>query len=960
MFPLNTEPTADSTDAFLISFNPSSQFYALLSRNSVSIYNNLDSLFPKVFSFIRDTSSLQSYGPNHWFQWITENSFAFGTFTGNIFFFNSFSQNEPILYSIDSIITSSFSAYGYLAVCVKGPIIYFFKESNFYSKIEIELTFPFIKDSKFHSNSMLSIMLNNQPYVCHLSNVMIQSKWKITFKKLNVENSTNLSLNPKLSNVAYSTQDGSVYICSLYNQSFNLNFNSSENQNLNKKEQIFESGSEVVHLFWLNDFSQLCAIKRGGELFLWNFDDNSSFCTTIRDLADVDSLEFDSVTKTLLCINGKCLINISFCTLDPPLCLTSSSLYMISTGKKIASIHKKSHSQFDDVVSLPPEIFPISKAVESSESDLAIYGGDRLVVITENKLFLTKITDITAICWCNQKLYVFSTSTKTKSRLSSSNLTIFTKELVKMGSISSPHIASTVSASPENDRIIISNRHYLTVFDFDASKSIQKPPSSKFQESHIGWEDFTLTITTFTIPEPIINAVCGLGNELWLHLKIKTSAGSSIENYNFDYIKTIHKKTENDTLKQPNQNDNEKDKNNDINIDDNIIVRFPSFDVIETNADKMWNQTRLNLLFIEKSNTVKIFSSSNSQLFSFEINYVRNKNDNIISNFIEKKSDKPLCSMGSDFVFLNSNLVFGTFPFITIDFAFRIIQDELSKNIQRCFIFAKSLSNLANFNSLMSQLCAFSLQKGKIVEYAQLMRMFGSKEALKILSSFDKNILAVLMTTLSIDNEEIIEVSELFCSFDTESQVQILTTSSPSEFLRIIHNNNYKKQFFKNEKIQYLSRIIDSLIMSMEWSKLERFCIALLDDQIEIDLPSKLMSFTELGALQFDQTLKIIEKDNFKWNNAKIKNSNLTNEQQNQKELLKNLGFAFTAADFGQWAAACFSVTGDENKTKFILLDKPEIINDVDKFINDKDNINQEQMISFLRNIIDGIKKSDI
>ena len=131
-------------------------------------------------------------------------------------------------------------------------------------------------------------------------------------------------------------------------------------------------------------------------------------------------------------------------------------------------------------------------------------------------------------------------------------------------------------------------------------------------------------------------------------------------------------------------------------------------------------------------------------------------------------------------------------------------------------------------------------------------------------------------------NENFIEISELFGSFDTDLQIQILTTSDPSDFIKIIQNNDYKKRFFKNSNINYLSKIVDSLIMSMEWSKLERFYNVLLEIQIDIDLPSKLMSFNELGTLQFGQTLKIIEKDNVKWSNEKVKSVTFSNNLANQ------------------------------------------------------------------------------
>lgn len=952
LFPLNTVPTADSTDAFLISFNPSSQYYGLLSRNSITIYNNLDSLFPRVFKFTRDSSSLKTYVPNHWFQWITDTSFAFGTFTGNIFFFNSLSQKEPILYSIESIITSTFSAYGFLGVCVKGPIIYFFNETKFYSKIEIDLPFPFIKNSKFYSNSILSITLNNQPFICHLSNVMIQSKWKIPFKKLTIENSTNFSFNPNSSKIAYSTQDGSVYLWSLYNQSFNLNYDSNRPSKLNENQvQIFESGSEVVHLFWLNDYTQLCAIKRGGELFLWSTEDNSSFKTKISDLIDVDSLEFDDLTKTLLCINGKFLINIEFCVLSPPLCMTSMSLFHISTGKMIASVHQNSNTQFNDILALPPQIFPIKMAVESMDSDLAIYGGNCLVTITENKLFLKPLSDLTAMAWCNRKLYVFCTS-NLKSKRSSSTLTVFSNELVNVGSISSPHLASSVSASPNNNRIVITNNHFLTVFDFDANKPIKKPPTSKFMESHIGWEDFAVSITTFTVPEAIITAICGFNDDVWLHLRTRTSAGRCSTPFNFEFTRTINnseccpQKVEdhvNSKLDGKRDELNDSDDESDKFDFENIVVSFPSYNVIDIDVDKIWRQPKLDLIFVKKSSTVSIYTSFQSSLYSFEISNTDRSGENKGLQ-IYQKSDKPLCSMGPDFIFLRQDFVFGLFPFTTLDFAFHAMKEELAKSPFRCFVFSSSLKNLDEFGALMSHLCVLGLQQGLVLEYVDFMKHFKSNEIIEILSKFDKSTLAVLTTTFSVDDENFIEISRLFGSFDTDLQIQILTTSSPSEFLKIIHNNEYKKVFLKSDNVTFLSKVIDSLIMSMEWSKLERFCHILLNEKVDIDLPSKLNSFNELSKLPFGQTLRIIEKDDLKWSS-----------DQNQKDLLKNLGFAFTAADLGQWAAACFGVSGDESKCKFILLDKPEIINDVDKFVKDKENIEQEQMICFLKKIIDGI-----
>ncbi|OHS95040.1 hypothetical protein TRFO_10760 [Tritrichomonas foetus] len=853
MFPLNTDPTADSTEAFLISFSPTSQYYALLNPDTVSVFNNVDPLFPLVFKYRRDSKSLKTNGPNHWFQWITDSSFAFGTCPGEIFFFLSLSQNRPITFSANTIISSTFSAHGYLGVCINGPRILFFKDGVSFSEIEIQNTFPspscqFIKSTKFYKNSIILGFINERPFISNLSKIMIESKWKITFKNLKIENPQYLAINPNNSSIAYSTFQNEVKITNLYDQ---------EKGNI----KIFDGDAEIHHLFWINDFTELCIIKENGILDIWNTSNNFKFHCLIPELKNAKFLEFDDFTKTLLCLDGKSLINISFCQLAPPLCLTSNAVYSISTGKKIASIHN--YSQFNNLATLPPNIFPITQAIESPDADIAIYGGNILVSITDNKLFFIKLENLTQMIWCDGKIYAFCSNSSNSSHI----LEIFTKELKKIGSVSSPHCASSISASGEK-RIIISNKNYFTVFDFDVKNVIEKPSTSKYMTYLIDWDGLILVITTFTVRDSLLNAICGYYNDIWLHFSNKN------------------------------------------------VVNFPSNEIIEKNVQKIWNHVRPRLIFMQQENCIKIADSS---------------------SIYEFKDISPLCSSGPDFVLLNPNYKYGHFPFTTCDFAFQIMQKNLdhetnqnllfptqnqtnvnhintnNTNIdvldtsRKCFEFAQSIISIKEFNYLMNQLCIYSLQKGKMIEFINILNLFDRQSITSIISHLDKHLQCILA-------EHQFDFSPLFVDFQAEIQCRILVKSKPCDFINLL--NNHADLICKFDD-QTKSNIIHELIIAMEWSKLSRFA----EIWPSVDLPSKLITFKELRALEFKQTLKIIENDYIKW------------KEFQQFDNLKMLGLSFIVAELGQWAISCFIVIRDIKKINFLLNDNVKVSDEVNEYV---------------------------
>lgn len=876
MFPLRAEVKVDSTKATQISFSPLSTHYALVFEDSIIIQNNFDFSNPHVFQFSLNSADLHNHGDDIWFQWISDTSFAFGNYRGKIYLFDSFSKDHSITYNIESLIISAFSAYEYLGILTNSSKIFFFKDRQLYSQIDIEQSN--LKSSQFYfSKSLLFLQSDGQFYFAEITKPMIESKSQLEFHKFLIENSTIISFNPNSQSVAYSNSQRQLFLLS------NINCPS------NQESLIYQTDNDIINLFWINNFSQICIIERNYQISI--LDISHTFITPIQFLSfEVLSIDFDERNKKLVYLTGDSIVSIPFAFITSPFCYISTSLYTLFNTKKIASTINESTSQFNEIAILPPEISPISKIAESNSNEIAIYGGNCIVVLTEKELFLTHIDNFTSMIWCNDKLYVFTTSKSTSS------LIIYSRELNLIATIPSPHEATTVSTSFLNDRILISNRNFFTVFDFDINNIVERPKSSRFMSSLVESDEFTVSTTTFKVQETIINAICGFHGDIWLHLKSNAKCKA---NYIFNDLENL-------------------------NID-TFVLNFNSNQVIDSNVDRIWSNIRPKFILLETNYKYKFFFSDNSAFFEFKKKNSFNLHLNSIyineTDFGFSKSDSELPILFQPF-----------------DYLIPLLHNELSKRkTSSCFALLKSMISMKEFNHIISQFFIYSFQSGHLSDFIKILSLFDIDQISSILSILDNQIKDVISSTCMFNNvnENNVIDALLFLLFDVDFQMNLLVNMTPDMFVQVIDSFCHKTITAKGDF--YVSKLIHKLLNSMEWSKLIRLVnLVSIEHQIAVDLPLELVHLNELNSFSISQVFGIIERDHKKWldyeNNKRKENDNT----MCQNEIIKSLGISFIAADLYRWSISCFAIANDKEKCKILIMDKPDIASEIQKYIKEK------------------------
>ena len=801
LFPFHFDQTFHSTEAISISLSPSSNFYAFLYQKSIQIYDNLDPSFPilkecSIGSYIKEMNNL-----NTWFQWINDHSFAFGSKQGNIFFFNSFDQEEPIFFSLDSNISSVFSIHDFLAVCTSNLNMIFFQEAKLFSKNEIEcgMSDAQISMAKCYKNSLFSCYINNKPSIAKITKNMIEQHSKIPIRMISKHDINFFAINPIQSKIAYSTKNNSIKVVKIYD--------------FNSIEYSFDNMSDdpIKDMFWFNHYKQLFVLLANGSIFIYDLVNDASFHFSLKSLSTAISFEYDDLTKTLIYIDGKSLFRLFFCNLSPPFCFSSSSIYSLLTGKLIASINN-AHFKTDCIIS--KKLFPILHVVESLNGDIAIFGNNFLSTITANIIYFSEIGSsgepnthkkqffFSGMIWCNNMLFVFY------SIKESHFLDIYSSKLEQIGSVSSPHPASYISSSVNNKNIIISHDNKFTILDINYmdhlgnqvkpsrnqnSNIIKIPSNSTYTTCSNEWDGLKITITTFTIHNSICSAIFGFDNDIILHLS----------NYK--------------------------------------LVSFSTGSIIEKNVKKIWYSLNPHLIFVLIN---AISDKPYIKIMNQELVYEIQKVTNIV------------CSLGMNFILLDnkSNFFYESFPFTTYNFLFEISKRELENNaILNCYSFLKTILHSKEFSFLIKKLCIFAVQKSLVTSFLKLIQLFNSEQQRKLFNSLDEYLQEVIF--------KIVPGCDMTMFFHVENQQiqkQIIVQSSPRDFLSIIEKNGGMiQQFTQNE----ISSLMNDMILSMKWLKLMQF----LQLFPKIELPPILMSFRELKSLKFKQIIKILEKDNNQW-----------------------------------------------------------------------------------------------
>ena len=816
LFPFSADPPSSSTDAFLVSFSPNSKYCALLSQDSAVVFDNLLPGFPQLFSYKRDHASMLLHGPNHWFQWLNDETFSFGTCPGHVMIFRSprAPDLEPIVAATKAIVSATFSAHGFLCLCISGPRIIFINErGETVGMSQVDAPFSFMRGTEVHAGSYVTCFLNNNLYTMHISKIAVESKWTLSLKQFPVPNVVMAAVSESSGKIAVAVNGGAVLVAKMYFESDI------------ELEEAVGKGAEVIQMFWIEETKQLCIIRVDGTMEMWSESQRRSVGISLPSLRTMQYGVFDEVTRGFLFLDGKSLTRLAFCIVSPPLCVTASTVFSLSHGTKVAAIHNC--PQFGEVIQLPPDIFPIARVAQSEKGDLCMFGGGCLVVIADQKLFLDYTTNVTQVAWSGNLLCAF------QSIRGSHSIIIYTRNLKRVTSIASPHRVVSEPSSFGN-RIVVCNRNQFTVIDFDAQLMIDRPELLGCVTYSVDWDGVRASISTFSLRWNIQKAVFGVKGDILLLLET------------------------------------------------NVLMSFPSLQIIKYDARQIWRPSLPDLLFIQNESSVEVWDECS--VHEFDI--------------------LPVCSSGPDFVVLSPEWQRMGFPFATSDFAFDILQKEL-ESPGRCFAFAKTLIGLNDFPKLMNHLCLFSVQHGLVSSYIAFLSQFDTAERTRIVSHLDQHLQRKLA-------EGQFDFSSLFPKADPKLQTEILQASTPPIFLALFSRYDALiRTMSQHEK----DRVLDYFIKNNLWTKAMRFC-----ELTGIDLACRLKPEKRLSYTDYQQCYNLISHECNEW------------ADDRQQAVLRMLGFTFILSDLPLWAMACLVLNNDLEKARLLLLDNPELPQDVDSY----------------------------
>jgi hypothetical protein len=237
------------------------------------------------------------------------------------------SFSEPIVFGTKSIVLCTFVAHGYLGLCCHGPRIKFVSPGGVVvATVQVSAPGPCIKECYFSENSVLICGVGNHICTGSLTKTAIESEGVITVQSLYPVNVAVWAVNDRRSEIAAGFPDGSVVLLDLCPTPDS------------QPREIVAPGAAILRLFWIAADVQLASVRADGSLIIWNSVDSSSFLRRIPELGNHRSSDFDAVSHSLLFVDGKALLRISFCCLLPPFCVTARSVYSLDTRTKLASL----------------------------------------------------------------------------------------------------------------------------------------------------------------------------------------------------------------------------------------------------------------------------------------------------------------------------------------------------------------------------------------------------------------------------------------------------------------------------------------------------------------------------------------------------------------------------------------------------------------------------------------------
>lgn len=433
MFPRNVEILAKVEGGISCVKSPSSDFYAVLTANSVVIVDVRDRSFPIVA--ILETESTNR---NHWIAWIQETRIIFGTFSGNIAvaaFENENFAGLAVEKELKCVITSVFHvSESRIGLCLVGPkLISFDCAGRSEELLNLETRLGIVKNVCWVSRELIGFEANGV--------------WFVYDRRLNAPRAVTsvCGLVAGCGRLFSYTVDGVV---SKYNTASRM------------WDEVFRTG-EVMSEIGVAGSERLVGVGGNGTVVVYDFTLEKLWMKKFDGVGDsVMTSFFDEKGRRFVILDstGK-LKSIVFFSVCPPYLLTAAGLIKIDSGETLAEVPDLRNSPTKGVKSLPLDMFPLCGAVPDPDGRCCVTGRQGIAIVTSQSLFFDPTPVVRFAVLMTDKVCAID---------SDGIMSIYNLDLLNLGRMRLQQIPESVHGY--GTRMVMTVKRQISVFEFDGTK----------------------------------------------------------------------------------------------------------------------------------------------------------------------------------------------------------------------------------------------------------------------------------------------------------------------------------------------------------------------------------------------------------------------------------------------------------------------------------------------------------
>lgn len=345
-----------------------SHLLLFLSEEAVYIRDSSKLGCPIISQFTRPSESIDKFGVNLWCEWIEENVFAYGTEHSEIFFSEITSDNKinnKSQLNIKHTILSTFSAHDYLGVCTSNSKIIMVSSSSQITRVFELDGADSITSAKFTYPDTLTLNKNGTPIIIYLTKEAIESGSQLIYNYEKDKNASIIEYNQYNTEYAIATSNGSVILAKAGSAS------------VMRFEVTGPCKDPVTFLKWIDN--SLLIIRASGNVALFTKQNSNIIKTNIPELNEAYDIEFDVYGQQLFYTTYEKIGLIYLSSIQGQLVIEPTNVKYGPTMEVVISLTNNSKAE------IPPEMFPIQKAVYQDEKTFAIGNKNGFMVFAENE-----------------------------------------------------------------------------------------------------------------------------------------------------------------------------------------------------------------------------------------------------------------------------------------------------------------------------------------------------------------------------------------------------------------------------------------------------------------------------------------------------------------------------------------------------------------------------------------------